>query len=620
MGDSPELRAAKMLADALDRLDSTLQAWGAGLEAPHWPEAAHDDTHRSLKERIEDARRLSGGKLRWEARGGLAAPWMVALAGGTNVGKSQIFNSLVEDAIAHPDPRGAQTRLPVAYLHRDDERTLRSSLSDRWLLMEYTGSESLNRPRPSNGPPPLVVRTHDRDEWRGIVLIDTPDIDSDALANRALAMEVVAGVDAVIAVTVAEKYNDTTSVDLLKLVMREGRALTILFNFATDKNRAAFEHLKSTVLPAVRAGALSAGNAVEVLALEPVYDVEKRQHELAQKLAGLRRSLTEQGATRLRRKAEVMCGLLAEVERSLDAMIATDSAVRADMKSRREEVEQWLDRTRSRFQRMAEDRPLDEMDEVFQRLYDKLEIPYIDRVLNLAGSAFRAGLRLLGIGYDPPVTAATAREHWSDKEAQADDEARAALGDLIASWMEREGIAQSILRARHATSKLVPERLGLGSMTAGDKQRLNNALAALEEDLSKMLIEKPALRNSLMGARLALMATGAGVLITTAGLGAAGSAAIGAAGAMGIRRLMEELGKQWLEGHRSRLLVIRQEAIDSRLNVLRDPIFDRLGPPWPDTSAQALAEARAALAAASTELASHSAVDSAPAPRMSSSG
>ena len=59
------------------------------------------------------ARRLAEHKLLAELHRSFAPPVVVAVAGGTNVGKSTMFNAILEDEVSSVDARAGHTVCPV---------------------------------------------------------------------------------------------------------------------------------------------------------------------------------------------------------------------------------------------------------------------------------------------------------------------------------------------------------------------------------------------------------------------------------------------------------------------------------------------------------------------------
>ncbi|MFF9522867.1 GTPase [Streptomyces achromogenes] len=116
---------------------------------------------------------------------------VVALAGATGSGKSQLFNSLAGVAISETGVRRPTTAAPIACSWSDGA----ASLIDR------LGIPGRLRRRPMHSP-------DNEGQLRGLVLIDLPDHDSAAVQHREQVDRILKLVDAVIWVVDPEKYAD----------------------------------------------------------------------------------------------------------------------------------------------------------------------------------------------------------------------------------------------------------------------------------------------------------------------------------------------------------------------------------------------------------------------------
>ncbi|MGF1237070.1 GTPase [Streptomyces sp. 2-6] len=116
---------------------------------------------------------------------------VIAIAGATGSGKSQLFNALAGVAISETGVRRPTTAAPIACSWSDGA----ASLIDR------LGIPGRLRRRPLQGP--------DADpQLRGLVLVDLPDHDSAAVQHREHVDRILGLVDAVIWVVDPEKYAD----------------------------------------------------------------------------------------------------------------------------------------------------------------------------------------------------------------------------------------------------------------------------------------------------------------------------------------------------------------------------------------------------------------------------
>jgi energy-coupling factor transporter ATP-binding protein EcfA2 len=131
---------------------------------------------------------------------------VVMLMGGTGVGKSTLMNALAGAAVAQASFTRPTTRDPVVYFH--------------------------NTVKPDRLDPALRLcrfAQHDRDALLQKVIVDTPDVDSNDLANRDKLKELLPVADVVLYVGSQEKYHDQLGWELFK-EQRQRRAFAFVLN------------------------------------------------------------------------------------------------------------------------------------------------------------------------------------------------------------------------------------------------------------------------------------------------------------------------------------------------------------------------------------------------------
>ncbi|MEV7994191.1 YfjP family GTPase [Streptomyces sp. NPDC086077] len=116
---------------------------------------------------------------------------VVAIAGASGSGKSQLFNALAGVAISETGVRRPTTAAPIACSWSDGAAT----------LIDRLGIPGRLRRRPLQSP-------EAEEQLRGLVLVDLPDLDSAAVQHREQAERLLDLVDAVIWVVDPEKYAD----------------------------------------------------------------------------------------------------------------------------------------------------------------------------------------------------------------------------------------------------------------------------------------------------------------------------------------------------------------------------------------------------------------------------
>jgi hypothetical protein len=154
---------------------------------------------------------------------------VVAVTGGTNTGKSVIFNLLAGEKASAADAYAAGTKHPVCLLPTGDE-------PDN-LLRRYFGTFEHRRWQSETDP--LAAAREHRLYWNigrnvpeHLILVDTPDVDSDTEVNWERAREVRLVADLLIAVLTAQKYNDTAVKQYFREAADAGKPVILVWNMA----------------------------------------------------------------------------------------------------------------------------------------------------------------------------------------------------------------------------------------------------------------------------------------------------------------------------------------------------------------------------------------------------
>lgn len=178
--------------DAIDRLLDDARAW-----AERTALLTDEASRRRLLAAVEVVR---------ERREQLLAPLLIAIVGGTGVGKSTLLNALAGGPICETGPRRPCTTEVTAYYHEDND----------------LGFD------PAIAAEPHRVR-HRRDGLRDKILIDTPDYDSTDLTHRRRLAEMLRAADVALWVLSAEKYADLAGARWLT-EYRAGREFVFVLN------------------------------------------------------------------------------------------------------------------------------------------------------------------------------------------------------------------------------------------------------------------------------------------------------------------------------------------------------------------------------------------------------
>jgi hypothetical protein len=569
-----------LLADLETRLDAVWRALANDADAPRG-----EGSWKAASQALTEARDLLSGKLRWELTTGCRAPWLAMMAGGTNVGKSEIFNALARDEKALPDARSAQTKHPLAYVHRDDADALRSCL-EGWRLRDYAGPEALNAlPRPAD-PPTVFVLAHGDDRLRGLCLIDSPDVDSDIAHNRESALRLMRSVDAVVYVTLTEKYNDRLCVDFLRACALEGRQVHPIFNFASSSNAEAQRHFAHEVLPKTFEGTKMAAPQPRAL---PFFR-EHRHEALIEAVAPIRDALFAEAAERVERKRQLARRLGSLIAERLGSLRGLGDECGAWLRETEAEMERHREKAREILAARYGEMPFFELEELFYAVSRRLEVPYLDRglaaVSEIAGKA--AGM----FGWRGRALAKTSELRRQRRDAED------AVGlELVGSSVERldavidarpDHSMTALAKGRRRAGSLIPSRATIFPRTPADAEAEAQKLAEIQDALVDLIEKTPGARATLVGTRVAILSAAFAAIPVTGGMSVL-TLLLGSAATAGANNLMIEGARRWVEGRKDDFYSFKATQAAEVLGQLHREALERLEPPLSPKSAQELA-------------------------------
>lgn len=152
---------------------------------------------------------------------------VVAVVGGTNIGKSLIFNQLAGEDASGVSPLAAGTKHPVCLCPADfdDPETL-ARLFETFELRRWRASEDAL----GDDAEDILFWRVGRNVPPKLLLLDTPDIDSDRQVNWRRADGVRHVADVLIAVLTQQKYNDAAVKQFFRKVAEAGKPVIVVFN------------------------------------------------------------------------------------------------------------------------------------------------------------------------------------------------------------------------------------------------------------------------------------------------------------------------------------------------------------------------------------------------------
>ncbi|MBX3443084.1 MAG: 50S ribosome-binding GTPase [Planctomyces sp.] len=152
---------------------------------------------------------------------------IAAVVGGTNIGKSVVFNHAAGFRASATSPLASGTRhptclAPTGFSRRHDVGALFTGFT----VTPWTGADGA-----------LSDEAQHRLFWRespempaNLLLLDTPDIDSDARINWERADHVRQAADLLIAVLTQQKYNDAAVKEFFRKAAAEEKAVVVILN------------------------------------------------------------------------------------------------------------------------------------------------------------------------------------------------------------------------------------------------------------------------------------------------------------------------------------------------------------------------------------------------------
>ena len=376
-----------------------------------------------------------------------ARPPLVALLGGTNTGKSTLYNLLLGERVAQPCGTAIGTKavaLSVPATHAplfEDQHFLPD-----FEHLPWHAPAALNEPGEAGGRPRLYL--HRRDGGPDVALADTPDIDSLERANHRAAESLFFVAEAVIFVASDQKYADEACLRLQQAAPRFRKAVLVVCN-RTAPDSEAFADLVAAKLPQVGLGAATA-IAVPVLpaaALEPGGPEVEPVAKVRQWLAGLASDATLAERTRTGAAAgylEVANVVIERLAREVDAV-----------ETFAERIHGAAERETLGYQPQSD---LDELDQAMIEALEAMRVPGIDWFydqLGIVRKRLRGGLGKLvhglrnNLGGNPRTL--------EDVQAEAAERERAAVRSRLENLLAE--LRAEVLRAPAELRTALLERL-----------------------------------------------------------------------------------------------------------------------------------------------------------------
>ena len=213
---------SKELLSRLKELAETLR----GFEA--FQQTSQGERFMSLR---QQSLALIEQKLLPELEANLKLPLFVCIVGGTNTGKSTLFNALAGVILSESKVTASATKHPLVYAHKRWEKiTMKGRLFSTPRLLESPGQLLMKGESDET-----FMTFHDRKELQDIAFIDCPDFDSIDEENAQVAYRIVNQADLCIFVTSPQKYKDAVLISALKEILSQQKQVFVLFNLTDDE-------------------------------------------------------------------------------------------------------------------------------------------------------------------------------------------------------------------------------------------------------------------------------------------------------------------------------------------------------------------------------------------------
>jgi ribosome biogenesis GTPase A len=154
---------------------------------------------------------------------------IVAVAGGTNTGKSSVFNHLVGGAVSRAHPNATQTRHPVCVIPHGFAKE--HNLADIFPDFEVQAWTNENDALHASDDHLLFVRDDPTGQQpQKLVLLDTPDIDGTLKENWRRAELVRHAADVLVCILTQQKYNDAAVREFFRAAAQADKTVVVVMN------------------------------------------------------------------------------------------------------------------------------------------------------------------------------------------------------------------------------------------------------------------------------------------------------------------------------------------------------------------------------------------------------
>ncbi len=152
---------------------------------------------------------------------------VVAVVGGTNIGKSVVFNHLAGFRASATSPLASGTKHPTCLVPKGFRESHNlQEVFPGFVLRDWAGADE---PLKEEGVNWLFIRECEETP-SNLLILDTPDVDSDALINWERADNIRRCADVLVSVLTQQKYNDAAVKEFFRKAATEDKSILLVFN------------------------------------------------------------------------------------------------------------------------------------------------------------------------------------------------------------------------------------------------------------------------------------------------------------------------------------------------------------------------------------------------------
>ncbi|GAB6164288.1 hypothetical protein JCM19992_02880 [Thermostilla marina] len=161
---------------------------------------------------------------------------IVSIVGGTNIGKSSIFNHIAGERVSAVSPLAAGTKHPVCLVPESLSDTLLRQWFSAFEIETLSDAEAPLHESPQH----RLYRRRSTVLPERLVLVDAPDVDSDMPVNWERAAAIRNASDVLIAVLTQQKYNDAAVKRFFREAASADKPVIVVFNQVDPEEDADF--------------------------------------------------------------------------------------------------------------------------------------------------------------------------------------------------------------------------------------------------------------------------------------------------------------------------------------------------------------------------------------------